>query len=140
MTAPPLRRMDAAERLQADNAGLRLTTGPHPMALVRPRLPEIWRASDLASARDGQRIRTAGQVICRQQPGTAKGVCFVSLEDETGISNAIVPPSLFEQVWLTLTAEQFIVIEGVVQSRHRTIHVHARLIEWLIERLDYAGL
>ena len=106
------------------------------MALVRPRLPDVWRAGDLASARDGQRIRIAGQVICRQRPGTAKGVCFVSLEDETGISNAIVPPPLFEQVRLTLTAEPFLVIEGVVQSRHRTIHVHARTIE----RLDCAGL
>ncbi len=134
--APPLRRMDAAERIQADYAGLRLTTGPHPMALVRPRLPDIWRAGDLASARDGQRIRIAGQVICRQRPGTAKGVCFVSLEDETGISNAIVTPQLFDQVRLTLTAEPFLIIEGVLQRRHRTIHVHARSIE----RLDYAGL
>ena len=133
---PPLRRMDAAERIQADYAGLRLTTGPHPMALVRPRLPEIWRAGDLALARDGQRIRIAGQVICRQRPGTAKGVCFVSLEDETGISNAIVSPSLFEAVRLMLSSEPFLLIEGVVQNRQRTIHIRAQSVE----RLDYAGL
>ena len=132
----PLRRMDALERLQADHSGLRLTTGPHPMALLRPRLPEVWRASDLASADDGQRIRIAGQVICRQRPGTAKGVCFVSLEDETGISNAIITPVLFETIRLTLTTEPFLVIEGIVQRRHRTIHVHARSVE----RLDHADL
>jgi len=132
----PLRPMDAAERLQADYAGQRLTTGPHPMALVRAQLPDLWRAADLPSARDGERIRIGGQVICRQRPGTAKGVCFVSLEDETGISNAIVAPQLFEEVRLTLTQEPFLVIEGIVQNRHRTIHVHARTLA----RLDYAGL
>jgi len=132
----PLRRMDAAERLQADYAGQRLTTGPHPMALVRAQLPDLWRAADLLSARDGERVRIGGQVICRQRPGTAKGVCFVSLEDETGISNAIVTPQLFEAVRLTLTQEPFLIIEGIVQHRHRTLHVHARTLE----RLDYAGL
>jgi error-prone DNA polymerase len=135
-TRSPLRPMDAAERLQADYAGQRLTTGPHPMALVRGQLPDLWRAADLPSARDGERIRIGGQVICRQRPGTAKGVCFVSLEDETGISNAIVTPQLFEEVRLTLTQEPFLVIEGIVQNRHRTIHVHARTLA----RLDYAGL
>jgi error-prone DNA polymerase len=132
----PLRPMDAAERLQADYAGQRLTTGPHPMALVRARLPDLWRAADLPSARNGERVRIGGQVICRQRPGTAKGVCFVSLEDETGISNAIVTPQLFEAVRLLLTQEPFLVIEGVVQNRHRTIHVHARTLE----RLDFTGL
>ncbi len=132
----PLRPMDALERLQADYAGQRLTTGPHPMGLVRNRLPDIWRAADLPAARDGQRVRIAGQVICRQRPGTAKGVCFVSLEDETGISNAILSPTLFEEVRLMLTTEPFLVIEGLVQNRHRTIHVQARKLE----RLDFAGL
>lgn len=82
------------------------------------------------------RIRIAGQVICRQRQGTAKGVCFVSLEDETGISNGIITPALFEAIRLTLTTEPFLVIEGVVQRRHGTLHIHARNIE----RLDHADL
>ena len=107
------------------------------MALVRPQLSElIWRSAELSQARGGERIRIAGQVICRQRPGTAKGVCFVSLEDETGIANAIVPPALFEAMRLTLITETFLVIEGIVQHRHRTIHIQAKTIE----RLDYAGL
>ena len=86
--------------------------------------------------RNGDSIRVAGQVICRQRPGTAKGVCFISLEDETGISNIIVAPELFESERLKITSEPFLIIEGVAQSRHDTIHIRARLIE----RLDEAGL
>jgi error-prone DNA polymerase len=134
--AAPLRMMNSLERLRADYAGLRLTTGQHPMGLIRERLPDICRAADLPQRKNGERIRVAGQVICRQRPGTAKGVCFVSLEDETGISNAIVAPTLFETERLTITAEPFLVIEGILQSRQGVIHIQARSIH----RLDYAGL
>ena len=79
------------------------------MALLRPQLPTLyWKASDLPEARGGERIRVAGQVICRQRPGTAKGVCFVSLEDETGITNVIVAPELFETHRLLITTEPFV--------------------------------
>jgi error-prone DNA polymerase len=132
----PLRPMDAVERLQADYDGLQLTTGPHPMALIRDRLPDIWRAGDLRRVTNGKTVRIAGQVICRQRPATAKGVCFVSLEDETGISNAIVSPALFESERLKITTESFLLIEGVAQNRHNTIHVRA----CKVERLDYARL
>jgi error-prone DNA polymerase len=134
--ASPLRPMDTVERLRADYDGLQLTTGPHPMALIRERLPDVWRAGDLPRARNGQTVRIAGQVICRQRPGTAKGFCFISLEDETGISNAIVTPALFESERLTITSESFLLIEGVAQNRHNTIHIKARKIA----RLDDAGL
>ncbi len=132
----PLRPMTPFERIRADYAGLRLTTGPHPMAMVRDRFPELWRAADLALARDREAIRIGGQVIARQRPGTAKGICFVSLEDETGIANVIVSPSLFEQQRMTITEEPFLVVEGSVQRREGTIHVKARHIE----RLDYGPL
>ena len=135
-TDTPLRAMNPLERLRADYAGLRLTTGQHPMALIRERLPGICRAADLSPLKNGQRVRVAGQVICRQRPGTAKGVCFVSLEDETGISNAIVSPALFEAERLTITAEPFLVIEGILQSRQGVIHIKARSIQ----RLDHEGL
>jgi error-prone DNA polymerase len=127
----PLRPMDPFERLQADFAGLRLTTGPHPMALMRERLSGIWTAADLRGVKTGQHVRIAGQVICRQRPGTAKGICFVSLEDETGIANAIVSPQLFESERLKITEEPFLIIEGIAQSRHGTIHTKAQKIERL---------
>ena len=135
-SSSPLRPMNPLERLQADYSGLSLTTGPHPMALIRERIPEVWRALDLKQSRDGDRIHVAGQVICRQRPGTAKGVCFISLEDETGISNVIVAPELFEAERLKITTEPFLIIEGVAQRRRETIHIKARKIE----RLDYAVL
>ena len=106
------------------------------MTMLREGMPDIWRAEDLKRVRNGQIIRVAGQVICRQRPGTAKGVCFVSLEDETGVSNVIVWPKLFEEERLKITQEPFLMIEGQAQSKHGTIHVVARTIE----RLDFPGL
>ena len=132
-TSPsPLLPMDAGERLQADFDGQNLTTGPHAMALLRPHLPEgIWRATDLVHAEDGQRVLIAGNVICRQRPGTAKGFVFVSLEDETGIANAILRPELFEKKRLTISQEAFLLIEGGVQVAEGTIHIRATHIEGL---------
>jgi error-prone DNA polymerase len=129
--ASPLPAMEPLERLRADFAGTQLTVGRHPMALIRDRLPDIWRAADLPRARHGDWLRIAGNVICRQRPGTAKGFVFISLEDETGISNAIVRPDLFEELRLVITEEPFLVIEGVLQNVDHVIHVRAERIERL---------
>jgi error-prone DNA polymerase len=127
----PLEPMTPFERLSADYAGLRMTTGPHPMALVRDRFPDLWRSVDLASARDRERVWVGGQVICRQRPGTAKGVCFVSLEDETGITNVIVSPEQFEACRLMITQEPFLAVLGEVQRRGNTVHVKSHRMERL---------
>ncbi|MCB1227475.1 MAG: error-prone DNA polymerase, partial [Verrucomicrobiales bacterium] len=85
-TAPnPLPMMTAPERLEADYQTTSLTVGPHPLALVRPQLRRAIRAIDLPTYSPGQPLEVTGMVICRQRPGTAKGHCFISLEDETGI-------------------------------------------------------
>jgi error-prone DNA polymerase len=128
----PLGPMDDMERLQADYSGLGMTTGPHPMAFARRNLPDVWRAEDLKSVPNGQTIRVAGLVICRQRPGTAKGICFVSLEDETGISNIIVDPKLFEAERLKISMEPFLIFEGVAQRRNGVTHVKAKRIERLV--------
>jgi error-prone DNA polymerase len=132
----PLRPMEIGERMQADYRGLQLSTGPHPMALIRSQLPGVCRAKDLKQVRNAHWVRVAGQVICRQRPGTAKGVCFISMEDETGVANLIIPPALFDQERLKITTEPFLLITGVVQHRHNTTHVTVRRME----RLDYLGL
>src|SRR5882724_4804693 len=124
----PLKAMSMPERVKADYTTMNLTTGPHPMKLLRSELPEIWRASDLRSARHGSTIQIAGNVICRQRPGTAKGFVFVSLEDETGVSNAIVTPDLFEQMRLLITEEPFLVIEGQVQNTDNVVLIKAEKI------------
>jgi error-prone DNA polymerase len=127
----PLLPMTPVERLTADFSGMDLTTGPHPMALVRSQLPNIWRATDLPKGHRGQKVRIAGNVICRQRPGTAKGFVFISLEDETGVSNAIVAPPLFEKLRLVITQESFLIIEGLLQNADGVVTVKARHIEAL---------
>ncbi len=125
----PLARMNAFERLEADFSSTGMTTGSHPMALIRPRLPDVTVASDLPCIRHGENVHIAGMVICRQRPGTAKGFVFISLEDETGVSNAIVGPQLFEQRRLTITQEPFLSIRGEVQNTRNTTIVQARRID-----------
>jgi error-prone DNA polymerase len=123
----PLPVMDENERLHADYAGMGLTIGPHPMALRREEmaLRGVLRASDLPQARDGRRVRVAGMVITRQRPGTAKGFVFLTLEDETGISNIIVRPDLFDRERMTVIRQPFLLVEGVLQHQDGVVSVKA---------------
>jgi error-prone DNA polymerase len=124
----PLLPMTMPERVRADYEGMNLTTGPHPMKLLRDSLPNIWRATDLVQARHKSIVQIAGNVICRQRPGTAKGFVFISLEDETGVSNAIVAPDLFEKLRLVITEEAFLLIEGEVQNSDGVVLIKAQQI------------
>ena len=124
--------MTLPERVKADYETMNLTTGPHPMKLLRENLPNIWRATDLVRAQHGSTIQIAGNVICRQRPGTAKGFVFISLEDETGVSNAIVDPDLFERFRLVITEEAFLLIEGQVQNSDGVVLIKARDIKPLV--------
>ena len=128
----PLAPMTLPERVKADYETMNLTTGPHPMKMLRGNLPNIWRAIDLVHARHGSIIQIAGNVICRQRPGTAKGFVFISLEDETGVSNAIVEPDLFERSRLVITEEAFLLIEGEVQNSDNVVLIKAREIRALV--------
>jgi error-prone DNA polymerase len=130
-TTSPLVPMTLPERVKADYETMNLTSGPHPMKLLRGSLPNIWRASDLAQARHGATVQIAGNVICRQRPGTAKGFVFISLEDETGVSNAIVDPDLFERFRLAITEEAFLLIEGKVQNSDGVVLIKTREIRAL---------
>jgi error-prone DNA polymerase len=121
-----LKPMTMPERVGADYETMNLTAGPHPMRLLREKLPNIWRAADLAHAKHGTTVQIAGNVICRQRPGTAKGFVFVSLEDETGVSNAIVEPDLFERFRLLITEEDFLLIEGEVQNSDNVVLIKTR--------------
>jgi error-prone DNA polymerase len=133
-TESPLAPMTLPERVKADYETMNLSTGPHPMKLLRESLPNIWRASDLPHARHGSIIQIAGNVICRQRPGTAKGFVFISLEDETGVSNAIVEPDLFEHFRLVITEEAFLLIEGEVQNSDNVVLIKARQIKPLLHQ------
>jgi error-prone DNA polymerase len=126
----PLSPMDPEERLVADFRGTGMTVGPHPMAYHRARMDAIGvrKASDLAGIPNGQYLRIGGCVIARQRPGTAKGFVFLSLEDETGVANAIIMPDLFQKNRLLVTSEQFLMVEGILQNQDNVISVKARRV------------
>lgn len=128
--ASPLAPMNPEERLVADFRNTGLTVGRHPMAWRRAELRAlgVLSARELSRVRDGQRVRVAGCIICRQRPGTAKGFVFLSIEDETGIANAIVTPDIFARERVTLVQEPFLLIEGTLQNHDRVISVKAERI------------
>ncbi len=126
----PLTPMNPEERLVADFRGTGLTVGPHPMAYHRARMDAIGvrKASDLAALPNGKYLRIGGCVIARQRPGTAKGFVFLSLEDETGVANAIIMPDLFQKNRLLVTSEQFLMVEGILQNQDNVVSVKARRV------------
>ncbi len=99
------------------------------MALLRDKLEGVTTAIDLWEKRDGDRVKVAGAVICRQRPGTAKGFVFLSLEDETGIANVVITPPFFERHRLLITQEPFLAVTGRLQHIDHVIHVKAEHIE-----------
>jgi DNA-directed DNA polymerase III PolC len=126
----PLHRMTHEERLVADFHGTGLTIGPHPMAYRRAEMKAlgIHPASALKSIPSGRRLRIGGCVIARQRPGTAKGFVFLSLEDETGIANAIVTSDLLQKNRILLISERFLMIEGILQNQDNVISVKAERV------------
>jgi error-prone DNA polymerase len=126
----PLQPMNHEERLVADFHGTGLTVGPHPVAYRRAWLTAmgIRRASELRDLPSGRRLRIGGCVITRQRPGTAKGFVFISLEDETGVANAIITPDLFHRHRLLLASEKFLSIEGILQNQDNVISVRAERV------------
>jgi error-prone DNA polymerase len=126
----PLLQMTAEDRLVADFRNTGMTVGPHPLAYHRPQLKQkgILSAADLHHIRDGVEVRVAGSVIARQRPGTAKGFVFLSLEDESGISNAIITPQVFQQNHVVIVNQQFLLIEGRLQNQDNVISVKAERI------------
>jgi error-prone DNA polymerase len=132
--ASPLLPMNTEERLVADFHGTGMTVGPHPLAYHRALLKKrgIRSAIELQSIRNGTPVRVAGSVIARQRPGTAKGFVFLSMEDETGIANAIITPQLFQENRTVVVHHQFLLIEGTLQNQDNVISVKAQSIEPLL--------
>ncbi len=126
----PLAAMTYEERLVADFRATGMTVGPHPMQYRRAEMKQmgIYRASDLPNLPNGQRLRIGGCVIARQRPGTAKGMMFMSLEDETGIANAIIHPDLLQRNRVLLVSERFVMIEGILQNQDNVIHIRAEKV------------
>jgi error-prone DNA polymerase len=136
----PLEPMTPSERLIADYAGTSLTIGPHPMSFRRHELSMrgIMPARELPHARTGRRVRTAGMVITRQRPGTAKGFVFLTLEDETGVANIIVRPDFYDREKMTLVNAPFLIVEGIVQTEDGVTAIRAEKV-WQLEGLSGAA-
>ena len=123
----PLPEMTLRERYVADYLGSGMTVGTHPLALRRAELAArgILSAAQLARVRDGQLVRVAGVVIVRQRPYTAKGMCFMTLEDETGFANIAVMPNNFELQRAVITSSALLEVEGRAQAREGVVTVLA---------------
>jgi error-prone DNA polymerase len=131
--AAPLVSLTIDERLVADFFTTGFTIGPHPMAYHRAAMNEagVVRAADLKRVPDGTFVRIAGAVIARQRPGTASGFIFISGEDESGISNAIIHPKVYEQNRMTVTRGKFLLVEGLLQNQDGVISVKASAVRVL---------
>lgn len=126
-SSAPVREMSALERVAADYRCVGLSPEGHPMEFLRQGLEDqgVLTAAELRSRHSGERVRVAGLAICRQRPGTARGVMFVTLEDETGFSNCVVMPDVREKMGDTLRAP-LLLMEGVVENEKGVVNVLAR--------------
>ncbi|MGI8961752.1 MAG: OB-fold nucleic acid binding domain-containing protein [Bryobacteraceae bacterium] len=126
----PLVPMSTEERLVADYHGTGLTIGPHPMSYRREELRRmgIVSASKLKKLPNNEPVIAAGAVITRQRPGTAKGLIFLTLEDETGHANVIVLPDVYNTDPMVVVHERFIRVQGTVQNQEGIVHVKAERI------------
>ena len=132
--------MTIEERLVADSTGTGMTIGKHPMAYRRAELDKLRGvpAAKLPSIPNGRTVRVAGNVIVRQRPSTAKGVTFLSLEDETGISNIVVMPDRFDEQRFTILSHPWIIVEGIMQNIDQVTHVLAERVSPLANPLEIA--
>ena len=125
------------EHIIQDYATLRLSLKAHPLALLRQQLSSrgVIRNAELASAANGARVRVAGLVLVRQRPGTAKGVTFATLEDETGVANLVVWQKIFEAYRRPFLASRLMMVSGSLQREGLVVHIVAEKIDDLSNEL-----
>ncbi len=123
--------MPPGEEVVNDYRFLRMSLKAHPVQFLRPELSllRVVRSEQLTDIPAGRRVSVAGLVLVRQRPGSAKGVIFMTLEDETGIANTIVWPKVFERFRPIVLGARFVVLTGRLQSEHDVIHIVAERIE-----------
>jgi error-prone DNA polymerase len=140
--APRLPEVPLPEHVAEDYRTTSLSLKAHPLSFFRTQLTKqgVRPTRELATTPNGRRVRVAGLVLIRQRPGTAKGVTFVTLEDETGIANLVVWPDRFEAARKTVMTSRFLCAEGKVQREGEVIHLVAERFEdlspWLAELRD----
>jgi error-prone DNA polymerase len=130
--------MSVGEQVMEDYAALRLSLKAHPLALLRAELAaeKVAPAVRLARMKNGVAVTVAGLVICRQRPGTAAGVIFATLEDETGVANIVVWADTFERYRRAVVGARLLKVTGRLQIEGRVIHVIAGRIDDISQRLN----
>lgn len=120
--------MTESEHVIQDYASTSLSLKEHPVSFVREQLTAlgITPAVDLAKSQDGKIVKVAGLVLVRQRPGTASGICFITVEDETGTSNLVVFQNLFETYRKEILRSKLLMVEGKLQIEGEVIHVVVR--------------
>lgn len=121
----PLPLMAASEHVIQDYASTSLSLKAHPVSFVREKLSllHVRSAQDLANAKDGDMVKVAGLVLVRQRPGTASGICFITIEDETGTTNLVVFQKLFDQYRREILGAKLLMAEGRLQIEGEVVHV-----------------
>jgi error-prone DNA polymerase len=125
--------MPLSEHVVNDYQTIRLSLKAHPMGFLREHYAaqKFITADQLKSIKDGKRLSIAGLVLVRQRPGSAKGVVFITIEDETGIANLVVWPDVFEKQRKIVMGARLMAVQGIVQRDEDSdvIHVIARRVE-----------
>jgi error-prone DNA polymerase len=123
-----LPEMDLAEHVIEDYRTLSLSLKAHPLSFAREKLSKlnVIPTSELVNCKDGQFVRVGGLVLVRQRPGTASGICFITIEDETGTSNLVVFQKLFHQYRKEIVHCRLLMVDGKVQKEGEVIHVVVR--------------
>ena len=126
-----LRRMNPIEEIYADYQSTGLSLQGHPMSFLRTRLADkrVTTARDLESTANGRFVRVAGMILLRQRPSTAKGITFVTMEDETGSINLVLKPDVWKEYYLICKQSHAWFVHGVLENREGVIHVVAARIE-----------
>ncbi len=117
--------MHIGEQIVADYKGMDLSTGPHPVSLIRASLTQrgILSSADLRTQRNMSWVTTAGVVVIRQRPATAKGFMFITMEDETGFSNVVVKPDMLAAHRRTLVHNQALIVKGILERKDGVTNV-----------------
>jgi len=120
-----LPEMMLSEHVVHDYASTSLSLKAHPVSFIREKLQllHITSTADLSSLRDGDPIKVAGLVLVRQRPGTAKGICFITIEDETGTANLVVFPNIFQEFRKEVLQSRLLMVEGKLQIEGEVVHV-----------------
>jgi error-prone DNA polymerase len=121
----PLPKMKDSEHVVQDYAAMALSLKAHPVSFVREKLQQlhIIPTLQLTKGKNGDFVKVAGLVLVRQRPGTAKGVCFITIEDETGVANLVVFQNLFEEYRKPILQSKLLMVEGQLQREGEVIHV-----------------